>query len=254
MIDSETIQEEREWKEQIYETTNEQLANDEVPSSRTPTAMGNLAAGAQGMGICDILGGETDSGQDWLATAAEYFVRKFDATIEHEDEIEGAYKAHRPKTCQDTLNTAILADEYTDEAIDRTLSIDEEWYLDTYPEFAHVFQYVRALAFLLADERDRARAEVDEHGQLEETNELYDAATACVGGILDGDADTVAESLDAILALHAQDVGHDPSAAVDFVSLDASALFAVALDAGLSISKGDLAEDTEFLLVTRDTE
>lgn len=250
MIDSATLEEELNWKNQRFNSSLARLENDEVPSDRIPITLGNLADNALGIAICRSLAGSSNTAAEWFTTAVEYYVQMFDATLEHEDEIEGSYKAHRPKYCADLLHAALLAGTELDAAVERTLSIDEEWYLDTYPEFAHVFHYVRALALLLSDAPDDARIEIERYDELEDTPELYHAATGCVAGMIDGDREAIAESIDRLLTHHRDQRGQDPSTAVDFVSIEASALFECAQQRGNSLTVEALEDEHVDYLLT----
>lgn len=249
MIDSQVIEVERAWKQRLYNSSEERLDGGDVPTDSLPNMIGTLADCALGVAICERLDGDPGSASEWLSRAVDYYLRHVDATIEYEDQIEGSHRAHRPKYCADALHATVLADEQVDAAVERTLSIDESWYLDTYAEFAHVFHYVRALAFLLSDRPADARSELDRHDDLEETFDLYEAATGCVGGILANDVAAVVDELDALLAHHHDQHGRDPSAAVDFVSVEAGVLFACARDRGIGVSDADLHDPhTEYLL------
>lgn len=248
MIDNRMIESEREKRQQYFEEDLDRLHTGTTSENRRHIVFGNLADDAQSISICEFLQDAPDTGREWMATAAEYYIKRTEATIELEDEIEGSNKAHRPKYCAEALHASLIGRAHRSEAIEQAQAIDEEWYLDMYPEFAHVYHYVQAFAAVLADQDENGRESISQYHELSDTSLPYDAGIDCLDGILAQVENEVVKGLDQLLDYHREEYGSNPSTPQDWVSVTARALFELATERDVSLSPDTLDADTAALI------
>lgn len=256
MTDSAFFEDERAFQQRQLEATRERLDGGEISSSDRHIALSHIQGHLYAIAVCEYRLGSVEEARQSMEQAAQYQIEFVDATVDLEDEIEGSHRGHRATYCLEALHTSILAGTYQEDAVERTLSIGEDWFLDTYSEFAHVFHYARSLAYLLSGRPAEAVSEANRYEDIEQTYDWSEAAVECLEAIVEESPETVTARIDDLLVHHERQYGRDEASASDdptahdYCALEASALFACATDNGIDISESDLREDyVEYLVV-----
>lgn len=249
-----TIREECEWNEYLYTSNKEKLDDNDVGPEGIVSALSMVAGSAEGVGICKLYLGHVEEGRERFAEATQYNFSFDDAVSKYEDSVTGSRLAHRPTHYMETLHAAILSGEkkLVRQATERVLEMDEDQYLDEWGdfEFHHVLYYVKALAHLLEGDSETSGFYLQKLDELDHGFENFEALWDCLNAVVAADRQWIIEGLTRLLEWHDDEYGMNPSAATDFISVDATALLVLARRNGLDVGPADFDESLREHLPT----
>lgn len=245
------IEEELEWKEELYEINEEKLEENLNPESLA-SALRMLSKSAIGKGICLYLLEDLHGGRKWMKKGVEDYLAFDDAVTEYGDEVPGSRHAHRPTHYKEAMSAVLLSaqEDLIHQVSKRIREVDEATYLDEWGDwgFQHVLYYTEALACVTIEAAEDPRSYLQQLDELGHGYENYEALHDCLLAIVNEDRTGTVEGVARLLEWHQNEYGQNPSTATDFISVDATALLVLARRSGLDISPEDFDESLrEFL-------
>lgn len=250
-VSEETIREELEWQEKVYDTNKGHLDDDPPPGSRA-SYLDMVGGAARDIGICLLPLSNHEKAKAKFSEAVEYYLSFTDAITEHADAVDGAEHAQRPTHYKETINVAVLTNdgELILQAVRHPLDFDDEQYLAEWGdwEFHHVLYYVKALAHTLDDELETARSYLEKLDAVNHDHGNYDALHDALLSVVESDRDAFIAGLSDLLAWHDDAYGHDLSTATHFVCVDATALLVLARREGMDVGPEDFEEELRAYL------